>query len=244
MPEPIYTPDNCHPAYQLRWSLALFARALPSAETWLPSLKDTVERDGVRLLEFHHKPPDVYFFLLSTTPDVSPAQIVKSVKGRLQHRIRAEAPNAFQRNFSVTSVGDACRQTVEEYIAGQLGHHRMADPRAEALLEEFQLVDRNVDLSQAVFSSHGRYVYNLHVVLVHQARWREIRRERLEATRDMIVGVARKKQHRLARLALLADHVHLALGCGYQESPECVALGYLNNLAYAHGMTAVYAFGF
>ena len=50
--------------------------------------------------------------------------------------------------------------------------------------------------------------------------------------------------HLLARAGILSDHVHLALGCGIEESPLQVALGYLNNLAYAQGMTAVYQFGF
>jgi hypothetical protein len=35
----------------------------------------------------------------------------------------------------------------------------------------------------------------------------------------------------------------LALGCPLEVAPSEVALGFLNNLAYAHGMKAVFQFG-
>src|SRR5438132_9344854 len=48
---PIYTPDNCRPAYRLYWSLSLFWKApCPRAEDWSPSLNQVVEQDGVRIL--------------------------------------------------------------------------------------------------------------------------------------------------------------------------------------------------
>jgi REP element-mobilizing transposase RayT len=81
-------------------------------------------------------------------------------------------------------------------------------------------------------------------VLVHDARWCEVREERLEITRQMIAKVAARKQHRLSRAAILADHIHLTLGCGVSESPEEVALAYLNNLAYAHEMKPIYRFSY
>ena len=36
---------------------------------------------------------------------------------------------------------------------------------------------------------------------------------------------------------------HRPFGCGLTESPPEVALGYLNNVAYAQGMKRVYQFG-
>jgi len=43
--EPLYTPVNCTPAYELRWSLALFAtRDVPPHGVWLQDLKQAVER--------------------------------------------------------------------------------------------------------------------------------------------------------------------------------------------------------
>ena len=56
----------------------------------------------------------------------------------------------------------------------------------------------------------------------------------------MVLGVAKKYGHRISRLAMLSDHLHLVAGVPPSSSPQDVALHYLNNLAYAHGMTALY----
>ncbi len=44
-------------------------------------------------------------------------------------------------------------------------------------------------------------------------------------------------------VAILTDHVHLTIGCGLNESPEEVALSYLNNLAHAGGFVGGYLAG-
>ena len=238
---PLYTSANCNPAYQLRWSIALFTKTdLPPVETWAGTLGAAVERDGVRLLETRFHQPRVLLFLLSTLPRVRPPQIVKSVKGRLQHLVQASAPKAFRRNFSLTSVGDTRREAVESYVASQLGHHGLSDPRVLSRFEEFQFNFPEVDLSAEQFSSHGRYVYNLHLVLVHESRWREIREAHLALTRDMFFKSAIRKGHRISRLGLLPDHLHATLSCSVNESPEEVALAYMNNLAFAHGMKPMF----
>jgi hypothetical protein len=120
----------------------------------------------------------------------------------------------------------------------------MADRRVEERLAQFQLSFLDVDLSQPQFSSHGRYLYNLHLVLVHDGRWVDVDEARLVITRDAFRKAAAKKRYRLSRLAILADHIHATLGCGYVESPEEVALGYLNNLAFVHGMQPIYQFSY
>ena len=244
-PTPVYTPENCKPAYQLRWSLALFSSAkLPSSGTWLDALKQAVETDGVRILEYQPHQLPTHLFLLSTRPEVAPPQIVKSVKGRLQSIIRASLPKAFRRNFDLTSLGDASRQVVERYVGDQLGHHRMADVRVQERLGTFQIEFPEVDLSSPVYTAHGRYTYNLHVALVHEGRWTEIREEQLLASREMVVKNARKRGHRLSRVSVLADHLYWTMGCNPDESPEEVVLSYLNNLAFAHGMKALYCFSY
>jgi REP element-mobilizing transposase RayT len=243
--EPLYTPSNCSPAYELCWSLALFATAnIPPATCWIEPLRQAVEPDGVRVLDHACREANVWLLLLSTRPGVAPPAIVKSVKGRLQHLLCESHPQAFRRNFSLTSVGEARRTVVEAYVASQFEHHRMAEPQVQERLAPFQLSFSDVDLSQPQFSSHGRYLYNLHLVLVHDQRWREVREDRLALTRDMIVRVAAKKQHRLSRAGILPDHLHLAFGCHYQQSPEDAALSYLNNLAFAHGMKPVFQYGY
>ncbi|HUE72978.1 MAG TPA: hypothetical protein VMP01_18985 [Pirellulaceae bacterium] len=243
--QPLYTADNCHPAYELRWSLALFSnRQMPPAADWIEQLRMAVEPDGVRVLEHTFRSPTTLLFLLSTKSHASPKGIVKSVKGRLQHAVRATHPELFKRNFSLTGIGEVRREAVEAYVSQQLGHHRMADQQVQEPLADFQLCFPEVDLSEARFSTHGRYLCNLHLVLVHNERWCDVCYERLAITRDMVLRAARKKGHSLSRLAVLPDHLHVTLGFSWNEAPADVALGYLNNLAYAHGMKPLFQFGY
>jgi hypothetical protein len=66
-PAPLSTAANCRATYQLRWSLALFAMAeVPEQEGWLPQLRQVLEPDGIRVLEFAFRAPNVCFFLLTT----------------------------------------------------------------------------------------------------------------------------------------------------------------------------------
>lgn len=104
-------------------------------------------------------------------------------------------------------------------------------------------LEPDVDLSQMQRTSHGVFWYNLHLVFVHRERWNEVRHEILARVQSMVLAVAKKKSHRLARAGILPDHVHLVLGCPFDMSPCEVALGFLNNFAFVHGMKPVYQFG-
>ena len=235
--EPIYTPHNTEPAYQLNWGLTLFWRPAPVPDgDWLPALQDATEPDGVRVIKHQFASNEASQFFISTTPPVSPPQLIRSVKGRLQHLIRQRSPKAFRRNYCLRSIGSATRQTVEEYVANQLGHHRMADPRVQERLAEFQKSYPLVDLTKPAFSAHGEYWYNLHLVIVNDERWMETGQEVLRGLIDTVQRAASKHAHRLSRVGLLADHMHLTMGCPIEQSPEEIALGYLNNCAYACGM--------
>ena len=230
--QPIYTPENTKAAYELNWGLTVFWRAAPIPDTqWLTTLQQATEPDGVRVLKHHLTTGDASQFFVSTKPHVAPEALLRSVKGRLQHAIRSQAPKAFQRNYGLRGVGAATRSTVEQYVADQLGHHRMADPDVQQRLARFQKSYPGVDLSQPSFSAHGEYWYNLHVVFMSAERWMEIRERVLEERLTAIEATAAKSGHRFSRAAILPDHVHLTLGCGISESPEQVALGYMNACA-------------
>ncbi len=71
----------------------------------------------------------------------------------------------------------------------------------------------------------------------------EVREEPLRGIHDMILGASRAKEYLLSRAGILPDHVHLAIGCPIDAAPVDVALGFLNNLAFVHGMRPVYQFG-
>jgi REP element-mobilizing transposase RayT len=244
MTEPLYTSKNTRVAYQLNWSYALFWREVPKSLDWFPELQTATESDHIRLLNHTFEPPKVSKFLVSTTPDVPPELIPQRVKGRLQYLLRQTMPRAFQRNYSLRSIGSTKRDKVEAYVASQLGHHPMADARVQQRLEKYQVFDKGVDLSRQRQTAHAIYWYNLHLVFVMRDRDMQLKDETLTAIRNMICAVVKKKGHVLSRAAILPDHIHLAIGCELGETPGEVALSYMNNLAFAVGMKPLFEYGY
>ncbi|NIR95755.1 MAG: hypothetical protein GWO08_19590, partial [Gammaproteobacteria bacterium] len=225
-PKPIYTPENCNPSYKLYWSLSIFWQDKPiSSKKWFEALKPLTEKDGVRILEYRQKDDITSQFLLSTQSKLSPSEVIRSVKGRLQHQIRVQIPKAFKGNYSIKSIGSTKIDIVQEYLDTQLEHHRMTDPKVQNKLVKYQIDHPSVKLNVIRRSAHGQFIYNLHLVLVHAGRWREIRDERLAISRDMIDRTAVKRGHLLSKARLLPDHLHLTLGCDVKESPLDVGLG-------------------
>jgi len=93
-------------------------------------------------------------------------------------------------------------------------------------------------------SGHSSYWYNLHIVFVQEFRYMEIREDRLKAIRDMTIQSSKKHRRPLSHASVLPDHVHLVVGCDVKESPAEVALSYMNNIAYALGMQAVFRYSY
>ena len=120
----------------------------------------------------------------------------------------------------------------------------MADPAVQERLEQFQYFDTNVDLNRVRRSSHGEFVFNLHLVIIHNAREVDVREEWLRANCEMFSKIAARKRHSLSRVGVAADHMHLTLGANITETPEDVALAYLKNLAYIHEMKRVFQDGY
>jgi REP element-mobilizing transposase RayT len=245
MPAPIYTPHNCNdPAYQLDWSYSIFWRAHPPDFSWLEELKRLNEPDHIRILQHQFREPNVSQFLISTRPAVPPLLIVQRVKGRLQHLLHGTMSKPFRRNYSLRSVGSTRREKLEQYLATQLSHHPMADPRVQERLQQYQIFRPEVDLSQPQRTSHAEYWYNLHIVVVNDERYMEIRDDVLAGLHDMILKASDSKGYLLSRTAIVPDHIHLTLGCPLEQSPEQIVLGYMNNLAYACGMKPVFRFSY
>jgi REP element-mobilizing transposase RayT len=243
--EPIYTSENVSPAYQLNWGLTVFWRRQPIPDSeWFTQLQSSTEADGVRILKHRITTGDCSQFFVSTKPHVSPSAMIRSVKGRLQYIVGSQQPKAFQRNYAVRSIGAATRTVVEDYVAKQMDRHRMADSHVQNLFLQYQKTYPGVNLSQPVCSTHGQYWHNLHLVLVNDHRWKEIRPKVLDKLSQMIERVGAKYGHRLSSVGLLADHFHLTLGCSIDHSPEEVGLSFLNNCAYAVGMKPIFQFGY
>jgi len=243
--DPIYTTANTRPAYLLNWGLTVFWRELPIPDReWLEELMAVTEPDGVRILKHRTTTGEASQFFVSTQPSVSPSQLIRSVKGRLQNIVGAKRPKALQRNYALRSIGAATRIVVEDYVAGQLDHHQMADPQIQQRMEKYQLIYPDVDLSQTITSAHGQYWYNLHLTIVNRERWNQISDRLLSGLVCMIESAAKKHRHRLSRLAVLTDHMHFTIGCPIDQSPDEIALGYLNNAAFVYGMKPVFQYGY
>jgi REP element-mobilizing transposase RayT len=236
-PEPRYRPADLRPAYQLRYGWTgwpskgsfptdLLARVLPEiAPEW--------ENDGLRVLESSLTPKQLQL-TLSTTPQVSPVTLAGRVKGRLQHHCRqGGTPIDFSRKLAVRSLGDPNRSQVETYIRNQVPNEPLADERFRDMLTAFTVVNPQVDLSRPSETNSGRYWYNLHLVLVASARYRTGEAATLTKIRETALRICVKKGYAASTLAVLPDHLHLAVRGAVEQAPEEIALSFLNNLAYA-----------
>lgn len=245
MREPLYTAANCRVAFQLHWSLTLFAtQAWPERESWWQPLSDSVEPDGVRLLEFQQSETNGGQFLISSKPEVSPSQIIRSVKGRLQYLVRVAVPKLWRRHYSIVGVGDANNDVLQDYVGRQVRRHSMADPKVVDRLSETQFHDPSIDLAAHRTSTHGRFTNSLHLVLENTEHLIDIRPEWLATSRAMVIAACRKKGWLLSRLAIVGNHLHTLVGCDVADAPRDVALSLMNNLAFAHGMKSVYEYSF
>jgi REP element-mobilizing transposase RayT len=244
-PQAIYTAQNCQAAYQLNWSLSLFpSTALPEKSEWLTALAEVTEADGVRLLECHQRSERVVQFMISTLPEVSPSAAIRSVKGRLQHLLRHQIPQAFRRNYRLESVGEVNNRVLQAYVTGQVQRHPMADSRVAQRLAQLQFHDDRVDLSVLRYSAHGQFIFNLHLVLENAGHLHDVRQEALAGLRAMLVRACDKKSWLLSRIGMVSNHMHVLLGCDVVDSPREIALSLMNNLAYAQGMKSVFEFSY
>jgi REP element-mobilizing transposase RayT len=238
-PEPLYRAEVLRPASQLRYTWT----GWPSTSSFptdligrvLPDIAPEWERDGLRVLEAAVQPRQVQL-TVSATPQVDPVTLAARVKGRLQHHCRRQGTAIdFSRKLSVRALGDPTRAEVEGYIRNQVPNAALADERFREMLTTFTVVNPDVDLSAPVASGSGRYWYNLHLVLVVAERYRIGDPALLGQIRDTVAKICDRKGYSASRLAVMPDHLHLALRGAIEQSPEAIALAFLNNLAYALG---------
>jgi len=240
---PLYTASTLRPpAYHLRYtgsgwpSTGLFPH-LPPPSFWEP-LQTAWEADGLRMLERKWS-PDLIQFTFSVRPQISPVIFTARVKGRLQHALRkAESPTEFSRKVAFRSIGANHRAEVENYIQAQVDKEQFVDPRFTELVKQFTVAVPAVDLAAPTATNSGRYWYNLHLVLIVQGRYRIADPDFLRTTHDWSFKIATKKGHTISRLAVMPDHLHIAMRGNIAHSPEEIALGFLNNLAFALGQRA------
>jgi REP element-mobilizing transposase RayT len=239
LPEPLYRRADLRPAYQLRYGWTGWPSKAPFPGDLLtrvlPDIAPEWENDGLRVLESSLTPGQIQL-TLSTTPQVAPVVLAGRVKGRIQHHCRRRGvPIDFSRKVAVRSLGDPTRAQVEAYIGNQVPKEALADERFRKMLASLTVVNPQVDLSQPTESSSGRYWYNLHLVLVVSERYRLGEAAALAKIRDTALRICAQKGYAASALAVLPDHLHLALRGAPAQSPEEIALSFLNNLAHVLG---------
>jgi REP element-mobilizing transposase RayT len=247
-PEPLYRAAHLSAAYQLRYGWT----GWPSNERFptdflaatLPAIAPEWEQDGLRVLESAHTSEQLQL-TLSATPQIDPVTLAARVKGRIQHhcRKRGSAPS-FSRKVGVRTLGDPTRAQVEAYIQGQITRHDVADARFREGLQRLMVVRPEIDLSLPTETNSGRYWYNLHLVFVGSERFRIGELATLGKVRDGILRICEKKGYGLSTAAVLPDHVHLALRGSIGQSPETIALSFLNNLAFVLGQRLLWEAGY
>lgn len=243
--QPRYTSNNCSSAYQLNWSLSIFGReSLSSPASSIEQLREAIAKDHLKLLEFHHKPPNIVQFFVSSRSDLNPSDIVRLIKGRWQYLLRSTEPIEFRRNYRITSVGSANADVLAAYIERQPVKHPMADHRVQELLESLQFHDDQVDLTLVRRSSHGEFRYALQVVIESESGLHDVRPSVLAAYRHAILASCHKHRWLLSRIGLLSNHVHVLVGPGVEDSPMGVALVLMNNIAFTQELRPMFRTSF
>lgn len=207
-------------------------------------LKPVWESDGIRVLEFVQVRPALLQFYLSSSPTISPSEMVRCMKGRLQHEVRTTQPIHFRRNYQLNSVGSAKGDVLDRYVQNQTSNHPMAQNRVQSMFEELQFHDARIDLAAPRTNAHGRFVVSLHLVIETEGGWRDVRRARLESYSHTIRKSCEKHRWLLSRVGILANHIHVLLGAEVTDCPEKVALSLLNNLAFSQSMKPIFKFSY
>ena len=245
MVEPVYRNDNCSVAYQLNWSLSIFQNdPAKDVRQAIENLKPVWESDGIHVLDISQSSPQITQFFLSSRPTLIPSDIIRLIKGRLQHALRESSPIRLRRNYQLNSVGSATSVVLDRYIQHQTTKHPMAQARVQSMFEQLQFHDESVDLVLPRINSHGKFVYALQIVLETAEGWRDVRRVVLEKYVQVIQTSCEKHHLRLSRVGILANHIHLLLGAEVTMAPQPIALSLLNNLAYSQQMKPIFKFGF
>ena len=200
-----------------------------------PDLTRAWEGDGIACIA-ESWTPQLAQMTFRVNPGVSPIAFTQRVKGRLQHALRqCGTPSSFSRKVGMRALGENIGATVQSYVREQLAHVDLADPRYAQLLADAAIEDAAIDLSQPAETQSGRYWYNLHLVLVTAARYRVGPELNIQAWAATVRDAARASGCAVRALAVMPDHVHLALRGSPELSPLEIGVLFQNALAKTAG---------
>ena len=203
--------------------------------SFFETLRDAWRRDHFEL-QTHTWKPDQIQLAFRVEPDVSPVFFSTRVKGRLQHALRqAPAPVAFSRKVGMRAVGENVSGDVEDYLRKQTIRADLADERYRATLRKLSFENPADDLSAPSETNSGRYWYNLHLVAVTAGRYRIGREDFLPKIRLAALAWATETKCLLKSLALMPDHLHIAVRGPIEMSPLALAESLWTKLNHAAG---------
>ena len=244
MPTPLYDTTKVAPAYALRYAWSAWCSHgtvfPPQTADIISTLVPLWKKDGLRPLTYRIA-DDLLQLVFSTTPGITPTFLAARAKGRIDHAFRQHGiATTFTRKLGVRTIGNPTRNKVEHYIARQITKENYCDPRWASALQALVYEDDAVALAAPRESARGRYWTCLHLVLVTAQRFPFEQLSTLSVIRDGCLKIAAKKDFRISRLAVLPDHVHVALDTPPEFSPAEVAGAFQNNLAYLLGNRRVW----
>ena len=233
----LYTSTNLRPVHRLHFAWT----GWPTEGTTLPALPPldatigSWETDGLRLIAQDARPSRI-MLTFAAAPDVSPTFIAQRAKGRLQHAWRESgSPVDFSRKVAVRSLGENITDVVENYVRNQLVDVDLADERYRLRLAENAFESRHINLNDPAETNSGRYWYNLHVVFVTCGRYRIGDPDVLERLQDKALRCARDTGLDIKALAVMPDHMHIALRGSPKVSPVQIGVALQNATARASG---------
>lgn len=234
---PFFTADSVKAAYQVRFHFGWYAygrkdKLQTTKHLVEDTLKAVCEKQGYHLLE-HEVEPTVVRALISLTPQTSPAEVTRFVKGNIATAARNEAgiSDLWSRGWFCRSVGTVTTETIRQYVGNQYDHHRAAPESHPELTAKAQYRHPG-DATRLRTSSHAVFECNLHVVLVTSRRVELFDLEIAEELTAYVRQVCEKKSWMPWNIDVLSDHLHLLVGVTPSEAPEDVALSLLNNLEF------------
>jgi len=242
----LYLAHQLTPAYQLRyvWTGWPSQGMLPAEpdEQFFRSLNAFWEPEGIRQLERQWLPNQIHV-LLSTKPTITPIFLASRVKGRLQYALgkTLETTVNFSRKVSIRSIGDASRSRVEAYIAAQVKETNFSDPRFVEKVRQFSRFFPGVDLRQPQETRSGRYWNNLHIVLVVEDRVGIVSEAKLQAIFSETVRSLSEQGCAISTLAVLPDHLHVALRGNIALSPQDIVLKLQNDTTITTGRNRIWS---
>jgi REP element-mobilizing transposase RayT len=226
---PRYSAHNLHPPHDIHYSWTGWPSGsgfpdVPPAD-WIAALAGDLKADALELESYTWNSGAIHL-TVAASPDVAPVWLAQRLKGRLDHTMRSRGTSvSFSRKVSLRAIGHNRTPVVEGYVRDQLKHVELADPRYRETLASVAVDDATVDLSEPAISSHGRYWYSLHVVFVVAGRYRVGEQSFLERLRERVMDVSKRLGCALKRVAVMPDHMHLALRGDPKLSPASIALG-------------------